>query len=201
MTRYKKDLNNRHEYKLLKENAIIGLLGGVILFIWGLMGYLNNTGIAERMFVYLMYLGGLFFLCGFICPSLLYYPSKAFRAIGNIIGTTIFSIILGILYIVFILPVGLAILRKRKKYNMAVWNEFFDSSVDSTLSYKQKSAEGTSDIRDRYGIMHSVFRLFAYFYMNRQYIFIPVLCILVIIGLIFFFVSSTIIAPFIYTLF
>ena len=98
MTRYKKDLSNRQEYKLLKENAIIGLLGGVILFILGLMGYLNNTGIIERLYVYLMYFGGLFFLCGFICPSLMYYPSKAFRSIGNLIGTTIFSILLGILY-------------------------------------------------------------------------------------------------------
>jgi hypothetical protein len=51
------------------------------------------------------------------------------------------------------------------------------------------------------GVVYSIFRLFAYFTVKRHFILLPLLFILLLLGLVFFFISSTVIAPFIYTLF
>ena len=201
MTKYQMDLNNRRAYALLKENAIIGLLGGIILIVLGILGYLGNSGLREKLWAGLILVGVVFFLCGLICPSLMHYPSRAFRAFGNVMGHIIFSLLLSVVYVILILPVGLIMKKKANKYDLMKWETSFDGEICSTLKPKEWDAGNTHQSKESYGLLYNLFRLFTYFHMKRQHILLPVLFILILIGLIFFFVASTVIAPFIYTLF
>jgi hypothetical protein len=202
LTDYQRKLNERRAMAQLKEEAVFGLLGGLILLVWGFVGYLDNSGFLEKVFIGIMLAGGLLFLLGLIFPSLLYYPKQGFFVLGNYIGRIIFSVLLGIIYIIFVLPIGAIMARKRQDYLLIQWDERFEAAgVDSALSSWQDIACGTGSPTRLKGFMYSIFRLFAYFTVRRHFILLPLLCILLLLGLLFFFISSTVIAPFIYTLF
>ncbi|MDR0220621.1 MAG: DUF5989 family protein, partial [Lachnospiraceae bacterium] len=128
-----------------------------------------------------------------------------FFVVGNFIGRVIFSVLLAVIYIVLVLPIGAFMARKRPDYLLMEWDEGFDEEwedvAESALAPWQDMAGGADSLTKRKGFVYSIFRLFAYFTMKRHFILLPLLGILLLLGLVFFFISSTVIAPFIYTLF
>jgi len=198
LTKYQENLLERRFRTEAKERIIFGLIGGLLLMGLGLTGILNHQGWVKVLAQTSIYIGGLFFLLGIFYPPWLAIPKNAFFSFGNGIGKAILStILLVFVYTIFILPVGLVMQKKKGKYQFERWKDALDSSHQTALSPRGNQESVNKKTSNRYVLL----RVFSYFIRKKHFIMIPVLCILLILALLFFFISTTIIAPFVYTIF
>ena len=65
---------------------------------------------------------------------------------------------------------------------------------------KATSQEDNNYIK-KTGKFKNIFKILGYFINKKQFILIPTLCILILLGFLLFFITSSIITPMIYTLF
>jgi len=182
-----------------KNRIIFGLMGGIILIAFGALNWLSATGLWEIACVCLAALGLLLVMLAVVVPAFLKYPYKAFRFFGNTAGKVVFAVVLAVLYFVFILPVGLILRRKREAQGYFTWKNTPPKPQSLFVAVTQTDGSATKKRKASYlGITYQLFSVFA---GNRKYILIPVVIILVIVGLVLFFVSSNVMTAFIYTLF
>jgi len=114
-------------------------------------------------------------------------------------GRIIFSVILTALYILFILPVGLFLRRKRETQGYFTWGQTPPAPRSMFADINQRKSPALKTGKASYfGI---VYKLLSVFITNRKFILIPIVIILVIVGLVLFFVSSNVMTAFIYTIF
>jgi len=182
-----------------KNQIIFGLMGGIILMVLGALNWLTSgPGVWEIVCICIAALGAVFFLLAIIVPAFLKYPYKAFRAWGNFVGKILFSFVLAILYLLFIFPVGLFLRRKREEQGYFTWDGTPPPphSIFADLTQSENQARTT-----KASYLGILYRLLALFAANRKYILIPAVIVLVIVGLILFFVSTNVVTGFIYTLF
>jgi len=181
-----------------KNHIIFGLMGGIILMLAGGLNWLTATGAWEIACICIAALGLIFVLLAIVVPALLKYPYRAFRFFGNTMGKTIFSVILTVLYVLLILPVGLLQRRKRESQGYFTWEQPPPEARSMFADLARIGGPEKAGSASYFGI---AYRLLAVFAANRKFILIPIVIILVIVGLVLFFVSSNVMTAFIYTLF
>lgn len=183
----------------LKNETIFGLMGGIILMAVGVLNWLSAAKPWDVIFICVFFLGLAFLLLGVAAPSLLKYPYKAFRLWGNAVGKAVFAVLLAVLYFPLIFPVGLFLRRKRETQGYFAWKQAQPEPRSAFSDIARADGAAASPRRASYwGILY---QLFSGLITNRKFILIPAVVILVIVGLILFFVSSNVMTAFIYTLF
>ena len=205
--KYLNDRKKRLELEEISDLAIFGQVGGLI-FCW-LSGtawinlcwfepskWLNYGRVLSPLMVLIFAFGLYMIFCGVIIPQWLNWFYKIFSYIGNKIGEIIFKILLTILYVIFVIPIGIIYNKHRQKYLYAFWDD----------KYPYDEREGFTDWKpadtsNKKGMAGTSLKLFGMLVNNGQYILIPVVIFLIALGIILFFVSSSVMAPFIYTLF
>ncbi len=204
MTRspYLQRLKQRRQLAKLKEQIIFGLVLGWILTLFSGFHYLFVADTNDLLWQILFYVGLILIALGTIIPSVLFFPENLFQKITQPIGKLVFSLILILCYFLLILPVGLVLQSLKGSEPFYAWRKKFLIEVDGWI--KWQSPADTQLIRTSAQKRPLIFQpiwVIAYFIRSGNYIFIPVLVFLLIFGLLMFFVQSTGIAPFIYTLF
>ena len=101
----------------------------------------------------------------------------------------IFIILLTILYYLCISPIGWIMRYKRKKNN------------EITSNFVEKKDEIDSSLKISKHKIYQVFQIMSMFFKKEYMILLPSIIIMVIFGVLFVFLQSNIVAPFIYTLF
>ena len=189
----------RDAFEEEKNHIMFGLVGGVILVLAGALNWLSTTGFWAVVCVCVFALGVLLLLFALAVPSLLKYPYQAFLFWGNLVGKAVFTVILTILYCLFILPVGLLLRRKRQAQGYFAWDETRPEPRSLFTELPQTDrAKAKTGKASYFGILYNLLSVFV---ANRKFILIPVVILLVVVGLILFFVSSNVLTAFIYTLF
>lgn len=181
----------------LSKFTVFGLILGCLLCILGSMEFLVSTGIKEQAWILCILFGCLLIVLGVLTPSTLYYPEKAFRTFANLIGRCLFSILLTIIYVFFITPVGM-VYRYFHKSGFYCWD---DSLSGDMMGFTDKKDECSSINHNRFVMAAQFYIIIGYFIKNKRFFMIPVLVILLVLGLLLFFVSTSVVAPFIYTIF
>ena len=126
-----------------------------------------------------------------ILDGLLYLPSQLARFI--------FSALLTLVYFLVLTPIGL-IARNRSDNFFDKWkNSEISSSWENKSKDEQKLDYSINDLSS--SALHKYFRPLAFFVRNRAYFALPTLFILLLIGLLFFFVENSVVAPLIYPIF
>ncbi len=194
--RLKEEKNN------LKQEVLFGQVTGLLITAISFLSFFSiDNKIGEVILLSLMIIGCLMFASGVVFPYILYYPSMFFKKLINKIFIILFEIILVIVYIIFILPVGLFNNKKwKEKYNFMSWNNQKEIKKDKGFTPKEINYND-EDFSKRTGKFKNIFKILGYFINKRQYILIPTLCILILLGFLLFFITSSIITPMIYTLF
>jgi len=188
--KYIDKVKTKNQKKELISNYIFGLFFGfstTLIFIFRLLYKKIN---------FLSWFDVLFILFGILC-ILLATINPRFRLLSNIrkkvtsifnfIGEKLLDVILIIVYIIFVIPVGLFMKKKILKTKDQSSNfSIYKKSTD--LDYNKNSK--------RYSIL-KIFTIFSsgYFYM------IPLIIILIIISILVVLISSSVFTPLIYTLF
>lgn len=199
---YIDSINKKREKENLKQEVIFGQTIGIIIVIICTLKYCSTKNlITSNILLAFIGFGILLFITGLVFPYILYYPSKFLKFITNKIFNLIFSIILLITYILFIIPISLIVGKKyRKKYDFYTWNGSsknikFNGFTKKELNYIDYNND---NLPTRIKIIRQIVN---HFFNTKQYALIPIIFILIFIGLLFFFITSNIVSPMIYTIF
>ena len=198
---YLNSINARKEKENLKECVIFGQTIGLIIILVSLLKFLTINASNDKYIIILMAIGLGIFLLGLIFPYVLYYPNKIFKYLVNKIFLCCFLIILSIIYLVLIIPIGLFNRQKyQKKYGFYSWNDKskikFKQFTDKEVAYLNVYQKSTSI--SKFKIINQVI---SYFINSKEYMLIPTILIFILLGVIFYFVTSSVVAPMLYTLF
>lgn len=192
----------KEEKSNLRQEILFGQVTGLLITAISFLYFLSiDNKMVEVILQLLMIVGCFMFISGVIFPYILYYPSKFFKNLINKIFIFIFSIILVIVYIIFILPVGLINIKKwKEKYNFISWNN--KKEIKKFRGFVIRTEiQNDEDYVKRTGKFKNILKVLGYFINKKQFILIPILCILILLGFLLFFVTSSIVTPMIYTLF
>lgn len=188
----------RRAQEALKQQAVFGIVLGMAGMLYGLLGYL--AGIALPDFLYLaIFAAGLTLLgIGLACPRVIRRPSELFRHAMNGVGHGVFTVLLTCIYYVLVVPLGF--FRRRSK----PWSPFvrWENSMPKSAAWSPKITQ--TIFHERAGaanLVGSACNVVLYFARHGNWLLIPLLVILLSLGLILFFVQTSALAPFIYTLF
>jgi len=181
-----------------KDESVFGLVSGLLLLSAGAIRWLSAADAWDIASLCLAGLGLAFFLLGMAAPSLLRWPYRGFRFFGNLMGKAVFAVVLTALYLLLVLPVGLLSRRKRLAQGYVTWDKTPPKAQSMFADWNPTGSGGKDGGSSYFGILY---RLLALFIANRKIILIPVLVVLVLVGLILFFVSSNVVTAFVYTLF
>ena len=190
-------LKLRRAREARRRQVGLGLIGGWLLLFVGVFKWLYAANSSQGAALAFMVVGGLFFVAGLLCPSLLRPVESALRAAGNWIGHGIFSVLLTVTYFCVITPVGLAM-----RLGRGTAPFYFGQGVPEGWTPKIIDDGSPAKTNDNYRpLLLQPLVVFAYFIRLRRFVLIPILVFLLVAGLVLFFVKSSVLAPLIYTLF
>lgn len=195
---------HRDEYTETKGETLFGLFFGFLLFLAGIFNNLPIFGSNMRnavLCIVILSSGLLLMVIGVAVPSALKWPYKGFVILTKAIGNTVFFVVLTVVYSVFILPVGIFWRRSRNAHHFFEWKKGYNGPNSTFLSFRDKDKAPVSE-KQRHPFIRTIVDIFGTFVANKRISLVPVLVILVLLGLLLFFVStSTVFNFFIYTLF
>jgi hypothetical protein len=198
-TAYLNRLDARRERSRLKRHIIFGLIFGWIMTLVGSYAYFLIPHSNGRIWGTLAVTGCCFLALAVLIPTVFAWPEWVMHSIGNRIFSLFFTLLLALQYVVAFIPLGL-ILRWRRRYTLDRWDDTLPGNETSWVEFKPALAKLKEEHSSRVGMLGPV-RVVAYFIKQGHVLAIPLLMLMMLLGLIFLFVKSSVIAPFIYTLF
>lgn len=142
--------------------------------------------------------GAIGFFVAVVVPDAFFWLDAALHFIGNTVGRLIFAMVLTICY--GALSAARGVMRRRYARLFVHWGEGAPD-IHSAWRPKQLTAViSEADARRRPLVMMPLV-VVSYFIRQKQYVLIPILLVLLVLGLLLFFLQTSAFAPFIYTLF
>jgi len=199
---YFKQLKERRWRKHQQDLAVFGIAGGGLLALFSgfRLFYINDN--LEILWTILGVLGLALAVVGLIFPPALDRVLQVYRRAANGLGNILFKLLLAWVYALVITPVGWLIRHTSGSAPFYSWvgeapqeiEGWTDKQVDDhTLSVAKEGKKR--------GTLLMPVDVFAAFIRYRRFVMLPVLVVLIALGVLMFFVSTSSLAPLIYTLF
>jgi Family of unknown function (DUF5989) len=199
---YLSRLRERTAFLALKRQIVLGLVGGWLLLILGGFRHLYVATASRPTSVALMIAGGALFAVGLAWPQGLAVVERGIRAATGWIGKGILLAFLSLTYFLIITPVGVVWRALRGGDPFYAWTgeapAVTQGWVPKSLMDDPRSASSEAAMRP---LSSQLFVVIGYFLRNGHFVLVPVVVFLLLAGLVLFFVKSSALAPFIYTLF
>lgn len=200
---YERRRRAREDAHDLKRRVVFGLGWGWIALLSGAAHVYLVSEANDAAWRLVMLSGAFLLLLSVLLPDALTIPEAWLRQVTQMIGKGVFTLLLSLVYLVLVTPIG-AILRHRQgEAPFFAWD--VTAPGQSTLFERWTTKPSTSG--DARASMRNLplwlqpFMILSYFIRQGRYLFLPVLVVLLVFGLLMFFVHSSVLAPFIYTLF
>ena len=201
---YLRRLSERRETEEIRQLTSFGLTIGWLFTLLG--GFCWFCVISQIDWCWQsMMLGGLVLLFfGTLLPQALYWPHRVWMSLAHLQGRLVMTILLTAFYFTLITPLGWWERRRhRGSHPFYSWNDLPPRIVSGweDLSTTAPLESPTSFRRQKSRSLISLFvETLAFFARRGHYLLLPVLVLLLILGLILFFVQTSALAPFIYTI-
>jgi len=202
---YLKRLRQRETDMSLKRVATLGVVGGLLLILLPGMRYLFKAEANNDLCRTLMIVGAALLCLGLFLPHILKPIEKPIYGATSWIGKIIMTVLLGVLFLVFVTPVGLAIRALKGKAPFFRWGmeknpdqDRFEGWVDKISNADKRAVNDKVTAKN---LLLQPFSVVSYFVSQGQWAMIPVLILLLMLGLLLFFAQGSALAPFIYTSF
>jgi Family of unknown function (DUF5989)/Saxitoxin biosynthesis operon protein SxtJ len=203
-SRYLRRLDERRETDEIRQLTNFGLTIGWLFTLLG--GFCWFCVISQfDWFWRMMMIKGLMMLClGTVLPQLLYWPHRLWMGLAHLQGRLVMTILLTVVYFGLISPLGWLERRRRSgSHPFHSWDETPPTLATGWEALKETPADRIAYDAQRKG-SRSLISLFAetmvFFAERGHYLLLPVLLFLLLLGLILFFVQTSALAPFIYTI-
>lgn len=188
---YINNINKRRKKKEYRELSLFGYGFGTFSTLFFFYKYITNDNklYYDNFYIILICFGLFILLLTIISPYLVKILKKILSIPINIIFSLIFGLLLTILYYIVITPIGIIMRLKQKK------------KLKQNTNFIIKKEENNDDFTISYNKLYQLCRIIRMF-LTSEYIFIlPSIIIIILIGLLFIFLQSNVVAPFIYSLF
>lgn len=181
----------------IRRSAAFGQIIGTAAGLYGWFGYTIGTAHSDAFYLAFGVAGALILLAGIACPLVLARPAAVFQNVMGKFGHLIFSVLLGIIYIVLLSPLA-RFTRASLRFPAARWQ----GDAAQGFGWQRRSVRSalTSDSSGN-GLPATIAGVLRHFARHGQWFLLPLLVLLLALGLLLFFAQTSVIAPFIYTLF
>ena len=195
-------LRERTALLALERQIVLGLVGGWLLMLLGGFRHLYVVTAREATSFTLLGVGAALFAVGLVWPQGLAVVERGIRAATGWIGKGILLAFLSLTYFLIITPVGVVWRALRGADPFYAWTAEAPSGmqgwVPKSVVDDRRSASSEAAMRP---LSSQLFVVIGYFLRNGHFVLVPVVVFLLLAGLVLFFVKSSALAPFIYTLF
>ena len=195
-------LRERTGFLALKRQIVLGLVGGWLLLLLGGFRWLYVATARRNTSLALVIAGAALFGLGLLWPRGLAGVEKSIRAATGWIGKTVLLAFLSVTYFLIITPVGVVWRALRGRDPFYGWTGAAPTGmqgwVPKSVVDDHRSASSEASLR---GLSSQIFVVVGYFVRNGHFVLVPVVVFLLLAGLVLFFVKSSALAPFLYTLF
>jgi hypothetical protein len=188
------------EADVRRQSAYGLILGWILTLVPGFL-YFCVPSRLDWLWSALAILGLFHLAAAVLLPQLLAWPERAWMGIARLQGGLIMAVLLTLVYYAMIWPVGL-LSRRRAAKPFFAWSKAPPEErsawrpIDLTEVESGKAAQGR--MRSVPVLLAGVLAVFV---RQGRYLVLPVLLLLLLLGLVLFFVQSSALAPFIYNLF
>jgi len=199
---YLSRLRERTAFLALKRQIVLGLVGGWLLVLLGGFRHLYVATARDATSFALLVVGAALFAAGLVWPQGLAVVERGIRAATGWIGKGILLAFLSLTYFLIITPVGVVWRGVRGGDPFYAWTGEAPAAmqgwVPKSVVDDRRSASSEAAMRP---LSSQLFVVIGYFVRNGHFVLVPVVVFLLLAGLVLFFVKSSALAPFIYTLF
>lgn len=196
---YRHDLVLRREAAAIREQTVYGLVLGWVLTLIGGFIYCCVPSQIDWLWLALLVAGLLHLAAAVVLPQLLAWPERIWIAIARWQGLLVMTVLLTGVYYVLIWPAGR--LSRRRIHGFCQWE---DEPPAGPTAWQPLAAATTEDSIERSGRRSLPLLLLStigFFVRRGNYVVVAILVLLMVLGLALYFVQSSPLAPFIYTLF
>jgi len=199
---YLQRLRERTAFLALKRQIVLGLVGGWLLLLLGGFRWIYVTNARASTSLAVVIVGAALFGLGLLSPRALAGVERGIRAVTGWIGKGVLLAFLSVTYFLIITPVGVAWRTMRGSDPFYGWTGEAPAGmqgwVPKSVVDDRRSASSRAGMR---GLSSQLFVVVGYFIRNGHFVLVPVVVFLLLAGLVLFFVKSSALAPFLYTLF
>jgi hypothetical protein len=202
MTRY--DYLQRHDARIareaLKREIIFGLALSSLLLGLGLWRTLFVLDARDALWSTLAAVGAIGLLLAVVFPAAWIPAERTLSRAAKLIGGWLLSAILAVVYVLLVAPLGWLLRRLKGADPIYAWRESAPRAMEGwrrkeVLFETRVGQTGKPNVARRFlGVLQ-------FFAARGHYVYLPTLVILMSLGLVLFFVKSSALAPFLYTLF
>ncbi len=199
-SRYLKRLALRREAVAIRRQTVYGLvMGWIFLLVPGFV-YFCVPSRLDWLWAALMAIGGLHLAAAVVLPQALDWPERAWIGLARWQGWLVMTVLLTIVYFGMIWPAAGVSRRKTRGFVSWVGEPPPLESAWEPIESMELAAEDAE--RERYRSLPVLLASVVGFFIRRgNYVLLPILILLIVLGLALYFAQSSALAPFIYTLF
>ncbi|WP_054773630.1 DUF5989 family protein [Methylogaea oryzae] len=187
----------RESSRELTQLLVLGFGISFILMGVGAYKYFIVIGAWDALWKAAMWGGVAALLVTLIVPYFWLLPERVLRKFGNWVGHGLMKIILVAVYYGLIWPVGAIMRSRRGTHPLYAWGaqptEGMEGWHGKTLPYDVANEAGSGNL--------GLYKVLLFFVRQGHFLLLPVLIVLISLGVALFFLQTSALAPFIYTLF
>jgi hypothetical protein len=178
--------------KRISDCSLTLIIPGFIIAAGAAVKAIAATGIAEKIFIAAVICAVIMILLGTIAPRRMIPVTEKMSAVLNKVGAGIIRIILIPVYILLFITSFLFVKSGRRSHRFSRWQ----TDPPTAETFFEKEHEDLINSKSGFGVIGSIVSAVS---SHRMYFLLPVIFILILLGLLFFFVSSSTVFSFIYT--
>lgn len=191
----------RLAFHRLKKEVGFGMVISSLLLGVGAWRYFVVIGANDRLAAAAAVLGAIGWVLTLVVPSVWSLPEKALGLLVRQVGGALFAALLTLVYGVLMVPVGVLLRAISGPGPIATWDGGAPAGGLEGWRPKEVTCEVQVSRRGKPSLAMRFVAVLQFFVRRGHYVFLPTLVIVLALGLVLFFVKSSALAPFIYTLF
>ena len=197
---YLQGLVLRREADEIRRLIVYGLTMGWILTLVGGFLFFCVQSRVDWLWGTLMVAGIIHVGAAVILPQALVWPEHVWMTIARWQGHLVMTMLLAVIYYVLVWPLGR--LSKASGKGFYRWSDDPPSLGSAWQPIEEEHDDTVAATNSRYrGLAMLLLGVIGFFIRRGNYILLPLVVLLIVLGLVLFIVQSSVLAPFIYPLF
>jgi len=190
----------RLAYEELKRQIIFGLVISAIAIVVGSSRYFLAVNANDTVALALAIFGGFGLALTVVVPSAWKSPENLLGRALRAVGAVIFKVFLMAVYVLMMSPIGWALRRYQGADPIYSWDQSPPKRMEGWQT-KQVLYDAGLGRKGNPNALKRAINVLQFFANRGHFLFLPTLVLLIALGIVLFFVKSSALAPFIYTLF
>jgi hypothetical protein len=191
---------SRLAFEAIKREIIFGMVISTLLLGVGLWRYFFVVGATDHLWAVIAVLGGLGLAAAIVLPVTWIGPERAASFVFRRAGGAVFTLFLTVIYVLMVSPIGWGLRKVKGADPIYAWEGETPASMEGWHP-KEVVYEVNLGGRGKPSLARRFVAVLQFFARRGHLVLLPTLVVLIALGMVLFFVKSSALAPFIYTLF